>query len=70
MGSPDESPVMEPKTKARFLTLFNVVSFKNDACQMGTEHGVCMTKSECSNAGGQQIGNCAAGITPTYPLPF
>ena len=47
----------------KFLSLFNIVTFKNDPCTIPGESltGTCMSNIECQNAGGSNQGNCAAG---------
>jgi len=49
----------------RGLSLFNVIKFKNTACQAKSSTsltGVCYTDKECSDRGGTEDGNCAAGF--------
>lgn len=47
----------------RFLSLFTIVSFKNDACQSGTgNNGTCYSTSDCSKLGGTASGSCASGF--------
>ena len=47
----------------RFLSLFTIVSFKNDACQSGTgNNGTCYSSSDCSKLGGTASGSCASGF--------
>lgn len=51
--------------KPRMFSLFNVVKFKNSACQSTSTadlQGVCHTKQECTDGGGMTDGNCAAGF--------
>merc|ERR1711953_419741 len=45
----------------RFLSVFNVVKFPNDACDAGNKNGTCYTKDECDNLGGTNDGSCASG---------
>jgi len=50
---------------SRAFSLFNVVKFKNSACQAAkdtTLTGVCYTSEECSKNGGTADGNCAASF--------
>jgi len=51
----------EPKRDAKFLSMFNIVRFPNDACDGGSRNGTCYTKEECSNKGGTEDGSCAQG---------
>lgn len=47
------------------FSLFNVVRFKNSACQATSSadlQGVCYTSEECSDNGGTEDGNCAASF--------
>jgi len=55
----------------RILPLFNVVQFKTDECQATSSEtggdytgmrGTCLSSTECSDRGGSQKGNCAAGF--------
>jgi len=45
----------------KFLSMFNIVRFPNDACDGGSRNGTCYTKEECSNKGGTEDGSCAEG---------
>jgi len=51
----------EPKRDAKFLSMFNIVRFPNDACDGGSRNGTCYTKEECSDKGGTEDGDCAQG---------
>eukprot|EP00094_Tigriopus_californicus_P009921 TCALIF_09567-PA protein Name:"Protein of unknown function" AED:0.00 eAED:0.00 QI:4/1/1/1/0/0.28/7/18/133 len=53
----------EPRQK-RLFSLFNVVRFRNEPCSGGRldNIGTCMSSTECVSAGGNTIGNCAAGF--------
>lgn len=58
------STITEEKA-SRAFSLFNVVKFKNSACQAATDtdlQGVCYTSEECSDNGGTTDGNCAASF--------
>jgi len=47
----------------RFLSLFTIVSFKNDPCVSGTgSNGTCYSTSDCSSLGGTASGSCASGF--------
>lgn len=49
----------------RMFSLFNVVKFKNTACQSASTAaltGICHTSEECSDIGGTADGNCAASF--------
>ena len=51
--------------KQKAISFFSVVSFPNDECPLKTDtvsKGICMTSSECSEAGGRMDGNCASGF--------
>jgi len=45
----------------KFLSMFNIVRFPNDACDGGSRNGTCYTKEECSNKDGTEDGSCAEG---------
>lgn len=50
---------------SRAFSLFNVVKFKNSACQAASDNslkGVCYTSEECSDNAGTVDGNCAASF--------
>ena len=52
-----------------FFSLFNILTFKNDACTLASDNtmsGTCMTSAECSSESGTSDGNCASGITLTF----
>jgi len=56
---------VEEKRTDRMFSLFNVVKFTNSPCQAkssGDLQGVCFTEKECSDRGGTEDGNCAAGF--------
>ena len=45
------------------LSLFTIVSFKNDPCVSGTgSNGTCYSTSDCSSLGGTASGSCASGF--------
>ncbi|TRY62105.1 hypothetical protein TCAL_16300 [Tigriopus californicus] len=47
------------------FSLFNIVTFTNDACittGAGNLGGTCFTSSECNAKGGSASGNCAADL--------
>jgi len=51
-----------PEREGKFLSMFNIVRFPNDACDAGgSRNGTCYTKEECSNKGGTEDGSCANG---------
>merc|ERR550532_3154491 len=65
MPSPAEEKGALNRTEddPRFLSLFTIVSFKNDACQSGTgNNGTCYSSSDCSKLGGTASGSCASGF--------
>lgn len=49
----------------QFLSIFTVVKFSNTECNStnwsGTWQGVCLTNSECTQAHGLALGDCASG---------
>lgn len=49
----------------QFLSIFTVVKFNNTECNStnwsGTWQGVCLTNSECTQANGLALGDCASG---------
>jgi len=56
---------VEEKRTDRMFSLFNVVKFTNSPCQAKSSNylqGVCFTDKECSDRGGTEDGNCAAGF--------
>merc|ERR1739848_475402 len=55
--------------EAKAFSLFNVVTFQNDACtstsittQSGARSGQCFTAEECTAKGGTASGGCAMGF--------
>merc|ERR1711981_280804 len=49
----------------KLLSLFSVVTFKNDGCSSSKDtgrNGTCFTMTECSTKGGSAYGNCASGF--------
>jgi len=47
------------------FSLFSVLKWQNTACQAVSDanlQGVCYTKQECDDLGGEEDGNCAAGF--------
>lgn len=45
------------------ISFFNVVKFKNDVCEGGSNrNGTCYTAEECSDRGGTSSGSCAEGF--------
>lgn len=51
--------------ESRMFSLFNVVKFRNTACQStdtANLQGICYTSQECSDKNGQEQGNCASGF--------
>ena len=52
-------------SQALGVSLFSVINFQNLECK-GTETdgiiGTCLSSTECSDAGGSSLGNCAAGF--------
>lgn len=55
----------DSESRGKSFSLFNVVQFKNEACQAVSDttlKGVCYTSQECSDLGGTSDGNCANGF--------
>lgn len=55
----------EEQRDSRMFSLFNVVKFRNTACQSTTTtalQGTCYTAQECSDKGGTAEGNCASSF--------
>jgi len=47
----------------RFLSLFTIVTFKNDLCTSTSgNNGTCYSSSDCSKLGGVASGTCASGF--------
>ena len=47
------------------FSLFSLLSFPNDECVTTSTTfmtGLCLTASECTDAGGENQGNCASGF--------
>merc|ERR1712038_261819 len=51
----------EDKKDGRFLSMFEVVNFPNDACDGDSKNGTCYTAAECEKKGGDDAGSCADG---------
>lgn len=45
---------------ARFLSMFEIINFPNDACTGDSKNGTCYTSQECDNKGGTKDGTCAS----------
>lgn len=53
----------KPSDAKRFLSLFTIVSFKNDPCQALTgNNGTCLSSKDCDKRGGIKSGTCASGF--------
>lgn len=55
----------------KFLSVFQIVKFKNDACPATTgDTGTCFTAAECTAKGGVANGNCAEsfGVCCTFTI--
>lgn len=49
--------------KEKFLSIFTVVKFPNDACGSSSGlNGTCYTSSQCESLGGSSSGSCAASF--------
>ena len=59
------SDLSQSKREGRLLSLFNVITFRNEACTTtaasGGLTGTCLPMAECVSQGGAVSGNCAAG---------
>merc|ERR1712014_385807 len=52
-----------PDQAKRFLSLFTIVSFKNDACSsLSGNNGTCYSAKDCLKQGGVRSGTCASGF--------
>ncbi|XP_040576960.1 uncharacterized protein [Lepeophtheirus salmonis] len=58
------SPSNRSPNDPRFLSLFTIVSFKNEECgsKSGNNNGTCYSKSDCTKMGGTGSGTCAHGF--------
>ena len=57
------SAANQSKSREGKFSLFNIVQFKNDPCEVSdTETGICYTTEECSQRGGESRNTCAAGF--------
>merc|ERR1712110_872832 len=45
----------------RFLSMFEIINFPNDACTGDSKNGTCYTSAECEDLGGTKDGDCAQG---------
>lgn len=58
-----ETVAPKPDDAKRFLSLFTIVSFKNDACTSLTgNNGTCFSARDCDSQGGVKSGTCASGF--------
>jgi len=58
-----ETVAPKPDEAKRFLSLFTIVSFKNDACTSLTgNNGTCFSARDCDSQGGIKSGTCASGF--------
>jgi len=56
-------PISPKERDEKFLSVFQIVKFKNDACPASDGNtGVCFTEAECSAKGGVASGNCASAF--------
>lgn len=61
--SPNISVEAKPDAAKRFLSLFTIVSFKNDVCTSTSgNNGTCYSSNDCSTLGGTSSGTCASGF--------
>eukprot|EP00094_Tigriopus_californicus_P011638 TCALIF_11243-PA protein Name:"Protein of unknown function" AED:0.03 eAED:0.03 QI:27/1/0.85/1/0.66/0.71/7/0/131 len=64
-GTFSEPITKENSRQKRLFSLFNIVSFRNNACTStgsSNQAGTCLTSSECGSKGGSALGNCASGF--------
>ncbi|TRY62029.1 hypothetical protein TCAL_13784 [Tigriopus californicus] len=64
-GSMSERHNQNSTRQKRLFSIFNIVTFKNEACTTtgaGNLVGTCLTSTECTAKGGSPSGNCAAGF--------
>lgn len=58
-----ENALNRTEEEKRFLSLFTIVTFKNDACASTSgSNGTCYSSSDCSKLGGTASGTCASGF--------
>jgi len=58
-----EAALNRTADEKRFLSLFTIVTFKNDACaSTAGSNGTCYSSSDCSKLGGTASGTCASGF--------
>ena len=52
-----------PERSPKYMSLFNLVKFKNRMCTSSQDDymGTCYSEEECSDKGGSTNGNCAQG---------
>merc|ERR1712032_950288 len=59
----NEAVPTKPMDAKRFLSLFTIVSFKNDPCQSNNgNNGTCLSSKDCEKRGGIRSGTCASGF--------
>jgi len=59
------SLALSQERQEKSFSLFSVLKWKNTGCQSVSDvnlQGVCYTKQECDDLGGEEDGNCAAGF--------
>merc|ERR1712226_718920 len=59
----EESAKNRTKDESIFLSLFTIVSYKNEGCiATGGNNGTCYSSSDCTRLNGQAAGSCASGF--------
>ncbi|XP_059088926.1 uncharacterized protein LOC131885021 isoform X3 [Tigriopus californicus] len=64
-GAMSERRNITTSRQKRLFSLFNIVTFENEACTTtgaGNLIGTCLTSTECADMRGSPSGNCAAGF--------
>jgi len=53
---------IQQNKNGRFLSMFEIINFPNDACTGdSSKNGTCYTSAECEEKGGEKAGDCAQG---------
>ena len=63
VSRPFSAPLIYCKVFPSVLSLFTIVSFKNDACTSLTgNNGTCYSSKDCIKQGGIRSGTCSSGF--------
>lgn len=57
LGNSSKSATRDEK----FMSLFHIVRFKADECEVSGNTGICLAEAQCSQDGGRALGHCASG---------